>query len=318
MKLLLFMLFSIMTYNATSQNIEKVIVSDNDPDYLYINDNDSNELYYYKIVPKNKPIGCLVIMPSGGEKVEDLLKQITLHHMAVNNDILVIIPSINWGTDDRKVDNLFLDTIFKQIVSIHEVSKDKFIMGGLSNAGMISLNYAQQSKMDNNNTFLVPKGVFALDPPVDFAHFYQYCKREMKRNISKAGYAEASYMIDKYNQQFGGSPENFPEEYIKGSIFSYGAEDGGNTKYLKDIPIRIYTDLDLEYLLNDRHRDLYDWNGTDLVAMINQLKILGNIDANILISQGKGVRLNGMRTSHSWSILDNGDCLVWILSLLKN
>jgi hypothetical protein len=87
---------------------------------------------------------------------------------------------------------------------------------------------------------------------------------------------------------------------------------------LKDIPIRIYTDLDLEYLLNDRHRDLYDWNGTDLVAMINQLKILGNIDANILISQGKGVRLNGMRTSHSWSILDNGDCLVWILSLLKN
>ena len=55
----------------------------------------------------------------------------------------------------------------------------------------------------------------------------------------------------------------------------------------------MYTDLDVDYLLNDRHRDLYDWNGIDIVAFVNQLKINGNQNADVFISQGKGVRLDG-------------------------
>ena len=94
-------------------------------------------------------------------------------------------------------------------------------------------------------------------------------------------------------------------------------ENGGNAKYLKDMPIRMYTDLDVEWLLNERHRDLYDWNGTDIVAMINQLKVLGNTDANVKISQGKGIRLDGTRHPHSWSILDTKDCIDWIVKLFK-
>ena len=63
-------------------------------------------------------------------------------------------------------------------------------------------------------------------------------------------------------------------------------------------------------------RDLYDWNGTDIVAMINDLKLMGNPDANVIITMGKGVRLNGTRHPHSWSIMDNEDCMKWIEGLL--
>ena len=34
--------------------------------------------------------------------------------------------------------------------------------------------------------------------------------------------------------------------------------------------------LNLYDLLNERKRDLYDWNGADIVAFVNQLKINGN------------------------------------------
>jgi hypothetical protein len=49
----------------------------------------------------------------------------------------------------------------------------------------------------------------------------------------------------------------------------------------------MYTDFDVEWLMKERHRDLYDWNGTDIIAMVNRLKIMGNEDANVIISYGK-------------------------------
>jgi hypothetical protein len=31
----------------------------------------------------------------------------------------------------------------------------------------------------------------------------------------------------------------------------------------------MYTDFDVEWLMKQRHRDLYHWNGTDIIAMVN-------------------------------------------------
>jgi hypothetical protein len=300
------------------QELEKVTINYTDTNDLYVNDGDSTSLYYYKIVPKTAIIGALVILPSGGETTEDLLKQITLHQLAVEKGILIIIPSINWGTDTREAEFYFLDKIFNEIVIKHKVSKDNFILGGLSNGGIISLTYAEKAVKNPNKFFLVPKGVFALDTPLDQARFYKYCEREIKRNFSEAGVNEAKWIKSNSDSLYGGSPDKFSEKYIEASIFSFGAKDGGNAKYLKNIPIRMYTDLDVDWLVNNRHRDLYDWNGIDIVAMINQLKVMGNKNANVIISQGKGVRLDGSKNPHSWSIMDSQDCLNWILNLLKN
>ena len=124
--------------------------------------------------------------------------------------------------------------------------------------------------------------------------------------------------MNNYNEIYGGSPKEFPEKYIEASIYSNGIKNGGNAEYLKDIPIRMYTDLDVNWLMNERRRDLYDWNGTDIVAMINDLKLMGNKDANVIITMGKGIKLDGTKHPHSWSIMDNQDCFDWIEKLIKN
>lgn len=299
------------------QEFEKVVISNQDPSNLYINDNDSTELYYLKVVPKSKPIGAVVIFPSGGETIQDLLKQIELPRLAFENNILTIIPSINWGTENRTVENGILDEIFKEVVKKHKVPKENFVLGGLSNGGMISLTYAETSKKEKNSTFLIPKGVFGLDVPLDKAHMYEYCQREIKRDFSEVGVNEARWIMNNYNETYGGSPQEFPEKYIEASIYSNGAENGGNAQYLKNIPIRMYTDLDVNWLINERRRDLYDWNGTDIVAMINDLKLMGNQDANVIITMGKGVRLDGSKHPHSWSIMDNQDLINWISKLYE-
>lgn len=299
------------------QEFEKVIISNQDLSNLYINDKESTELYYLKVVPKSKPIGAVVVLPSGGETIQDLIKQIEIPKLAYSNDILTIIPSINWGTESRETEIKVLNDIFKAIVQKHNVPKNNFVLGGLSTGGMIALTYAEISKKDNNSTFLIPSGVFGLDVPLDKAHMYEYCQREIKRDFSEVGVNEARWIMNNYNETYGGSPQEFPEKYIEASIYSNGAENGGNAQYLKNIPIRMYTDLDVNWLINERRRDLYDWNGTDIVAMINDLKLMGNQDANVIITMGKGVRLDGSKHPHSWSIMDNQDLINWILKLYE-
>jgi len=291
-------------------------MSQSDPYNFYINDGDSTEIFYYKMLPKSKPVGVLTIFPSGGEKIEDLLKQIELHEVAFKNDLLVIIPSYNWGTFQKTPDVQFIDSIFKQVILDHDVPKDKFVMCGLSNGGMISLTYGISAVRDSS-TCITPLGIIGIDPPLDYARFYKYCQREVSRNFSEAGVTEAKWLLGIYNQIYQGSPEEYPQNYINASIFSYGEKDGGNTKYLNNIAIRMHSDLNVDFLINKRKRDLYDWNGTDIVAFVNQLKINGNKNAEVIITQNKGVRLDGTKNPHSWSIIDTDLTMKWILDLIK-
>ena len=317
MKNIIIITLFLIFFVCKAQKHEKITISKIDTSELYINDEDATELFYYKFVPKKAIKGVLVILPSGGEIVENTLKQITLPKIAVEKGIMVIVPSINWGTDNREVEFAVLDKIFNEIVETYKIPKDKFIIGGLSSGAMLSLTYAEQSVKNPENFFLIPKGIFALDAPLDKARFYKYCEREIQRNIYQPAVDEAKWIKNNCDSIYGGSPDKFPEKYIEHSIYSYGAKDGGNAKYLKNMPLLTFTDLDTDWLINQRHRDLNDWNGIDIISMINQLKIMGNEKAKVIVSQGKGVRLDGTKNPHSWSIMDSKICLNWVLDLLK-
>jgi hypothetical protein len=82
----LLMIFGIATSNG--QELEKIIMKDIDTNDLYLNDGDSTTLYYLKSIPKTEIKGVLVILPSGGETTENLIKQITLHQLAVEKGFL--------------------------------------------------------------------------------------------------------------------------------------------------------------------------------------------------------------------------------------
>ncbi len=314
---LIIALLSFFSCEAYAQKPVKVIVAHEDPHNLYnFESTDTSDLFYMKIEPSIKPIACLVILPSSGELVEDVMKQITLHKLAVNKGLLVIFPSLNWGSIQFDEEQLFLDTIFRQVVQQYKIPKDKFILGGLSGGGMISLTYAEIAHKKESTTYLVPKAIFALDPPLDLSHLYKHAKRDVEKNVVPAAVNEGHWLMNTMNAELGGSPDEAPAAYIKYSIFSYSEKDGGNAKYLLNTPVRIYTEPAIEWQIKNRHRDLYDLNCTDISAMINLLQLQGNDQAEIVVTHDKGVRLDGTRHPHSWSIMDSKECLQWILKQL--
>lgn len=89
-----------------------------------------------------------------------------------------------------------------------------------------------------------------------------------------------------------------------------------NAFYLKNIPVRAYCEPDIHYHL-EKCEDYFDMNASDLSAMINCLKALGNNSAELIATENKGYRLDGTRHPHSWSILDSKDCVEWIEKIIK-
>lgn len=295
--------FIIFSLKISAQKTEKVELQ-------------NSEDYYLKIIPKASPTAILFLLHGGGETPEDVLKQIELHQLAVKNNFLVILPYFSEGTTKMIEETNSINQIAVQLMNEYQISKDKIILGGFSGGGMLSITFAERSVRDKNTDF-IPKAVFAIDTPLDFEQIYQRSEREIKRNFSEIGVGEANFMIDEFNKTFGGSPSEFPEEYEKYSMFTYRKEDGGNAKYLLEIPIRIYTEPGVEWQLENRQRDLYDLNCTNISAMINLLQINGNKNAEVITTFNKGKRLNGAKHPHSWSIMDSKDTMKWMLKQLE-
>jgi acetyl esterase/lipase len=267
------------------QRMERVVLSKSDTFDLYANiDQDSTTLFYEKLIPKGKPQGALVIMPGAGETIDAVKKQINLHQLAVEKRLLVIFPSINWGTNKHIPEHQMLDQVFRQVVERDGVPKDKFVLGGFSGGGMLALTYTEKANRNRDSTFILPKAVFGVDPPLDYAHLWKVCEKDVQRNLSPAAVAEGKWVMGMYTEEFGGPPEQFRENYVRYSIFSYSEPDGGNARYLRNTPILLYTEPDVLWQMQNRQRDYYDMNCVDIAAMINLLQAQGNKAAKLVVT----------------------------------
>lgn len=286
-----------------------------------------NFLYYYTLPTKMPMNGTLVLLPSYGESAESVIccnKE--LIQSASENHLLTLILSINNGNIDGDKTTLnFLNKVFKEVTGIYQVPKDKFILSGLSGGGMLALRYTEISREDSTKTFVVPAAVIGIDPPVDLADLYNTSKRFIAMNDGKAnlsagrlnGLMESKSLVTSFNKDYGGSPGQYPEQYIKRSMYSISQKDGGNARYLLKVPVRLYCDPDILWQLKERNRDYYDMNAADLSAMINFLNLNGNDNAELVPALGKGYRLDGTRHPHSWSIVSPSDCIDWIQKTLR-
>lgn len=284
---------------------------------LYVGDSTSKSLYYCSLLPAQAPKGVLVLLCGTWETTLHVIQSNTaLIEQAHNHQLAVIIPSINQRLSLNTTVLQFLNTVFTDAMQKYHLPSDKFILGGLSMGGLFSLRYAELSAEDPTQTAIHPKAVYSVDGPTDLENLYYSFKRRFN-NPRNANKGEAEYAIKEFEKFMGGSPEENRKQYIRYSTFSKSEKDGGNAKYLLNLPVRIYNDLDVNWWIENRGNDLYDMNALDQSAFINHLIGNGNKKAEFINAIGKGYRLEGNRHPHSWSIVDSQECIEWILGCLS-
>ena len=303
---LIILTFSLFAINSNGQKafnpkIEKV----------FLDKTDTTKNCYTIIYPPKLPwTGYLFLIPGFGETAENVLQQTDLPKKLAQNRILTIIPTFQDGVLSFGVDSLSqqtFDKILKDVTSKHKLIDQKFYIGGFSIGGSCAIKYAE-------NATIKPTAVFTIDPPLDFERFYNSAKRDIRLSKNNDANQENVYMIDRLEKETGGNPKTNLTEYYSLSPYSFSDTTQTAIKKLINLPLRIYTEPDINWWLKERSADFTSMNSTEGSAMINELNRLGNQDAELITTQNKGYRKpDNRRHPHSWSIVENDELIKWLL-----
>ena len=293
---------------------KQIVFSADSLDY-YVNDNAEKLLYYHAIVPDGPIKGAVVLLPGTFETTEHLISSMQAFcGLAFDNHLAIIVPSINQRITmtGRAVE--ILNTIFTSAIRQYHLPKDKFVIGGWSMGGLFSLRYTELANDDPTKTAIKPVAVFSCDGPCDLENIFSNATKKLTRN---PGPGEPAYIIAELKNYCGGTPSAVQGKYIYFSCYSHSQGNGGNAKFLKTTPVRIYDDVDPNWWMANRGVDMYDMNALDQSAMILLLNQMGNKQAEFINPFGKGYRIEGNRHPHSWSIVDPRDTINWILKYVN-
>lgn len=297
----IFFAFSCNAHKTTNPKIEKV----------FLDKTDTTRNCYTVIYPTKLPwTGYVFLIPGFGETAENVLQQTELPNKLALSGILTIIPTFQDGVLSFGVDSLSqkaFNRIFKNVISKFKLVDQNFYIGGFSIGGSCAIKFAE-------NSIIKPKAIFAIDPPLDFERFYHSAKRDVRLSKVNEANQESVYMIERLEKETGGSPATHLAEYLKISPYSLSDTNQTAIKKLTDIPLRIYTEPDIDWWLKERKSDLTKINATECSAIINELNRLGNKNATLITTQNKGFRKpDNIRHPHSWSIVDNDELIKWLL-----
>lgn len=293
--------------------VSKNIVSTNDPDQVYVGDNNESALYYHAIIP-DKINGTVVLMPGTWETTEHAISSMqNFCELAYKNHLAVLVLSINQRLTLTDTILTLMNSMFSDAIKKYNLPKQSFVLGGWSMGGLFSLRYTALANQFPAKTVIKPVAVFSCDGPCDLISIYNNFQRKLNKNPSQN---EPAYGINEMRKYCGGSPDEALNKYIYYSVYN-NVDSGGNAKYLLQTPVRIYADVDPVWWMQNRRVDMYDLNALDQTAMIQKLRDLGNQQAEFINAYQKGVRLEGNRHPHSWSIIEPNEAIAWILNVLN-
>lgn len=289
---------------ASAQNIEKVV----------FDAQDTTDGYYLAIRPVSNSIKGVLVLFNSFAPPEHMLPETKLHNTAYANDLLTIAVSMKQKlyADTAAIERL--NSVLKHVVGRYAADTSKFVLAGYDFAGNIALRYTEFTQERPAEFLVHPKAVIAIDSPVDLFGLWRWCERQTKRNTRAAG--DAMYILDLMTKEQG-TVSNAKENYKRLTPFYKEEESIGNERHLKNIPVRLYYDADIEWHLKSRQNSLYDTNIPDGSELISRLLYLGNKNAELLTAKKPGMNSRGLRTTNSLSIVDEAECIHWIKNKLQ-
>jgi esterase/lipase len=281
---------------------------------VYRTKGDTLQNYYKVLMPDSISKGLLVIIGGFCGTPSDVMQETKLPETAVKAGYTVVIPFL---VDDCNVidkQNLYqsrLESLIPEVIKNYNIPAGKFIIGGQSLGGHRAMYYSEKAYKLNDEKIIRPNAVFGVDPPLDLKRLWNTFTYLVRINFSEISIAESTEQLRRFKIMYGGSPSQFPKIYEQASSYYAEAKDGGNAKYLRSIPVRLYCDPDINWIIENRRGSFATMNATDLSACISQLKLLGNQNAEFVNCLGKGFKPDGTRHPHYFSMLDPDEFILW-------
>lgn len=263
--------------------------------------------------PVGAPVGVLVLIPGGGGTHDAFgpggPTPSTLPRRLARA-VATIVPAEVYWLNDRWLEQL--DAVIAETLTTYRLPRHRVVVGGFSGGGTAAVCYAEFTAAGRSRAGVRVQGVFAADAPLDMARLWRGEALAIARGADARFVAEAKMVLGLLEETLGGAPEQHAARYLEVSPLSAFAKGGGRAALLRDVAVRLYTEPDVDWWMANRQLDYYSMNAVDAAALVTQLQLLGNKEAELITTQGRGFRPNGVRHPHSWSIINEEDLSDWI------
>lgn len=262
-------------------------------------------------IPGAKVNGVLILFGGYPETAKDIQREFEIVEVAARKNVAVILSNLNqrlWLATHEK--DAICQSLSKAIDS-NQLPKDNIYIGGFSSGGVIGLLVSNYLLGMEKNPF-VPKGVFAVDSPVDLEALYYTAQENIRKNFSEISVREGAWLLDLLNDNIG-SPQENSDNYERESVFLYSTNHTGNLMHLKETKVRFYTEPDTLWWKENRLVEYKFTNAFYLEKLYERLEKQGYKDVDLIQTHNRGYRANGDRHPHSWSIVDKDELLDWML-----
>jgi len=204
-----------------------------------------------------------------------------------------------------------IEEYLNKVLEAHKILKRNLMYVGMSIAGTRAVKFTSFSSSNLSTHHLTPLCLAICDSPLDFVRLWHEMNKAKNVKATPVTTNEATWVTGYLERKLGGTPLNRLDAYLTYSPFSYANTDSIKLGHFRDIKIRAYTEPDVLWWMSTRKKDYYGMNAIDLAAFINELNILGNADAELLVTEDKGYLPDGSRHPHSWSIIDEEELIEW-------
>lgn len=292
-KLLSIALLTVMT--ACSEGGQTQVIK------IALDEQNSKICCYTAVLPASRSIEMyMVLIPGFGETEENVLAATDLPYVAAEVGIAVFIPMLQNGAESYSFSSesqQCLRTLVGDMQSRFDLSQKDYCIGGFSMGGSAAVRYAELSS-DNS-----PVCVFAIDSPLDYERFRSSTERDVY--VYRKGLADGDSIYVRLLNDITPLIDDSPY-FLSDTTHQAIAP-------LKNIPLRYYIEPAEQWWLDNRQTDAYGLNILDATAFINDLRLIGNDSAELIVTHEKGFRNNGtIYHPHSWTIVDADELVEWI------
>ncbi|MBV8256143.1 MAG: hypothetical protein JO154_26345 [Chitinophaga sp.] len=280
-------------------------------DKVYFDTRDSAHSFYYAIPPLSGNIQATVVVFTGFYPLKRLLAESRLHNVAAGNDILTIYASQgeNLVADPACVDRM--NTILKHVTTTYKTDTARYVLVGYDIPGNVVLRYTELATEKPAATVIHPKAVMGIGTVVSLEGLWNWGARMMEKNNNEEDVMVAKFTQEVLTRQIG-ALDGHADGYAQYTPFNKDLKGLGNEKFLQHIPFRLYYDTDINWYLQNKRSSLYDTPIPDATAMINNLLMAGNQQAEFIQGKQQGRNSNGYRHPVSFSIVDEVECIQWV------
>lgn len=268
---------------------------------IHLDNDNENVNCYTAVLPADGAISSyMLLLPGFGESPQNVLEASDLPYEAAKSGMAVFVPILQNGIESYSFSaesQAALHGIVEDIRTRYDLGDTDWCVGGFSMGGAAAVKYAESSAANP------PVCVFAIDSPLDYERFRYATARDVE--VYKKGIADGDSI---YVQLL-----NDITPLVKDSPYLLSDTAHNAILPLKNLPVRYYIEPAVQWWLDNRNTDVLGLNILDGTAFINDLRLIGNDRAELIVTSGKGFRNKGKTYHpHSWTIVDTKDLLEWI------